>query len=380
MKKRIAPLLALLVCLTSFGGALAEISFDGSVVSRGAEIVRAPFGGTLSAVFVRAGERIEAGDVVAEVETTKVYAPADGTVSGLFIQTGDSAESAAARYGAALFIASDRKYSIVADIEKAYNASANKYVHIGETVYIACTSDATHIAEGVIVAAEGTGYTVETTSGELMMEETVNIYRRSERDSESRIGRGTVSRTAELAVDAAGGVVAIHVSEGERVERGQLLFETVNGGLDGLYASGSAIASGAGGVVASVAAEAGSAINKGDALLSVYPDDSLEIEISVEEYDLPGIAVGDKVRIRFDWDEDGEHDATGRVRAISYLPASAETAAGANGAASANADSTDAGSASYSAYIDFTPDESARLGMSVSVSVLEADAEGASAE
>ena len=362
MKKLLSLLLALLCCLTPCA-ALADVSFDGSVVSGGATSVRAPFGGVVTSVSVQAGDRVEAGDAVAEVETTKVYAPEAGTVTGLFVQPGDNAETVAARYGAALYIAPANKYSISADIEKAYNDSANKYVNIGETVYIACTSDSDHTAVGVIVAAEGTAYTVETTSGELMMEETVNIYRSSERDSSSRIGRGTVSRTSEVAVSATGSVVALHVSDGDTVERGQLLFETVSGDLDGLYATGSAITSTVSGVVASVNASAGATLNKGDTVLSVYPDDSLEIEIGVEEYDLGSIDVGDEVNIRFNWDENGDHDAQGSVRAISFLPETAEAGAEASS------------DAIYNAYVTFTPDESTRLGMTVIVTVPEAEEE-----
>ena len=362
MKKLLSLLLALLCCLTPCA-ALADVSFDGSVVSGGATSVRAPFGGVVASVSVQAGDRVEAGDAVAEVETTKVYAPEAGTVTGLFVQPGDNAETVAARYGAALYIAPANKYSISADIEKAYNDSANKYVNIGETVYIACTSDSDHTAVGVIVAAEGTAYTVETTSGELMMEETVNIYRSSERESSSRIGRGTVSRTAEVAVSATGSVVALHVSDGDTVERGQLLFETVSGDLDGLYATGSAITSTVSGVVASVNASAGATLNKGDTVLSVYPDDSLEIEIGVEEYDLGSIDVGDEVNIRFNWDENGDHDAQGSVRAISFLPETAEAGAEASS------------DAIYNAYVTFTPDESTRLGMTVIVTVPEAEEE-----
>ena len=192
------------------------------------------------------------------------------------------------------------------------------------------------------------------------MGETVGIFRSRDYDSSSRIGRGTVSRTSEVAVSATGSVVALHVSDGDTVERGQLLFETVSGDLDGLYATGSTIVSTVSGVVASVNASAGATLNKGDTVLSVYPDDSLEIEIDVEEYDLGSIAVGDEVSIRFNWDENGAHDAHGSVRAISYLPESAE--------AGAEASATDA---VYNAYVSFAPDDATRLGMTVVVTVPE---------
>ena len=105
MKKLLSMLLALLSCFAPCV-ALADTSFDGSVVSGGAVSVRAPFGGVVSSVSVQAGDRVEVGDVVAEVETIKVYAPEAGTVAGLFVQTGDNAETVAARYGASLPTAS----------------------------------------------------------------------------------------------------------------------------------------------------------------------------------------------------------------------------------------------------------------------------------
>ena len=356
MRRFLALMLAAL-CLT--GAALAEVSFDGSVVCANEVSLAAPFGGVIASMSVRAGDRVEAGDVVATVQTTKVYAAASGTVTGVFIQPGDNVETAAARYGAALYIAPEHRYSISADIEKAYNASENKYVNIGEEVYLSCTSDGAHTATGVIVAAEGTTYTVETTSGELMMEETVNIYRSEDHTSSSRIGRGTVSRVAELAVTGTGSVVAMHVSDGDEVERGQLLFETVSGDLDGLYATGSDIVCDVSGVVASVNASVGGTLNKGDTLLTVYPDDALEIEIDIEEYDLGAIAEGDTVRIAFNWDETGELDAEGSVRAISYLSTSQESAQDASADASSDA--------VYKGYVSFTPDASVRIGMTVVV-------------
>ena len=53
--------------------------------------------------------------------------------------------------------------------------------------------------------------------------------------------------------------------------------------------------------------------------------------------------MGDEVRIRFNWDEDGVHDAYGSVRSISYLPKSAE------GGAETAADAV------YNAYVSFSP-------------------------
>ena len=327
---------------------LAETSFDGSVVASGSVSVTAPFGGTVSACGLRAGSKIAVGDPIVTIETTKVYATSDGTVTGVFGQVGDSVEDVTSRYGAVLYIVPTHKYSITADIEKAYNSSDMKYVNIGETVYISCTSDGSHTAVGYVTSASGTTYTVETTSGELIMEETVNIYRSAEYTSKSRIGRGTVSRTPEIAVTGSGSILFLHVTDGQTVERGDLLMETVTGSFDGLYATSNQIVSGVSGVIASVDVSAGQTVGKGDTLLTVYPEDSLQIEISVDEYDLASLSEGDTLSLAFNYDEDKSETLTGTVAMISHV-------------SSAQSD----GEASYSAYVDFTPTASVRLGMTV---------------
>ena len=81
MKARGRRLFAALIAvmLLTPVGALAETSFEGTVTSGNTQVVSAPFGGTVSSVSVKVGDRIQAGDVVATVETTKVYAPQSGT-------------------------------------------------------------------------------------------------------------------------------------------------------------------------------------------------------------------------------------------------------------------------------------------------------------
>ena len=52
-----------------------------------------------------------------------------------------------------------------------------------------CSRDGSHVAVGRIIKADGAGYTVEVTGGELYMEEKVYIYRDEEYSSSSRIGQ-----------------------------------------------------------------------------------------------------------------------------------------------------------------------------------------------
>ena len=87
-----------------------------------------------------------------------------------------------------MYIAPVSRYTVNATIEDAYNRAANKYVRIGEKVYMRCVKDGSHRAVGIIVGVDGSSYTVETTGGELYMEETVYIYREDSYASSTRIG------------------------------------------------------------------------------------------------------------------------------------------------------------------------------------------------
>lgn len=350
-----AMLLSALACAP----AQAEISFEGKVIASETVPVLAPFGGLTDEVNLRVGDPVDVGDPVATIATTKVYATADGTVSGVFAREGDDTEGVVSRYGAVVYVEPTNKYVVSATTEKAYNSSATKYVHIGEKVYLACTKDGSHTGTAIVTSvgevneSGDTPYKLEVTGGEFYMGETVGIFRDSGYKSSSRIGRGTIQQNAAIAIKGSGSVLKMHVSVGDKVERGELLFETVEGALDGLYAMDNAIVSGVAGIVASVDTQPGSSVAKGAKLITVYPEGSFQIEVLVSELDLNDIREGDTVAVEFDWDADGAVRFTGKVRSISHVNAQAE------GASSS--------SAQYSAYIDFEADDSVRLGMSVIV-------------
>ena len=232
-------------------------------------------------------------------------------------------------------------------------------MNLGEKVYVSCTADGAHTAEGVVTAVSGTSYTVETTSGELLMEETVYIYRTSDLATTSRLGRGTVSRTAETAVSGTGSILRMHVQDGDTVQRGQLLFETVTGSLDGLYATSNDIVSEVSGIVAQLNVSAGATVNKGETLLTVYSKDQLQVEISVDEYDLAEISEGDTVNLTFTWDDEDAEKHTGVVKMISHVS------------------SVTSGDAAYKAYIAFDAPEQTRLGMTVVVTAGKSAADNA---
>ena len=352
MSKRIRNLVcALTAAALMCGGALAEMIFEGQVVSGDKALITAPFGAIVDSLSVNVGDRVEKGDHIASMNTVKVYAACEGTVSGVFGSEGDSTEGVTERYGAVMYIEPMRKYTITASTEKAYNLSENKFVHIGEEVYLCCTADGSHQGRGVVTgfSEDNTNYYVEVFAGEFSMEETVGIFRRADYASTSRIGRGTVAATRPVAVKGAGSIIKLHVANGDYVEKGELLFETVDGALDGLYSPGSEIISDVSGIVASIEAGAGASVTKDGTILTVYPDDALEIEVPVAESQLSLIAVGDAVTIEFSWDPEQQTVFDGTVTAISYI------------------NSAESGEPVYTATVAFTPDNSVRLGMTVLV-------------
>ena len=199
-------------------------------------------------------------------------------------------------------------------------------------------------------------FTIEVTGGEFYMGETVDIYRSGDYASASRIGRGTVGRTKTVAVNAEGSVLKMHVKAGDTVERGELLFETVTGTLDGLYAPDRQVVSDAAGVIATVDAGNGTSVEKDAKIATIYPNDAMQIKMVISEADLMDVTVGGKAEIEFNWDADSGRRFEGTISSISYLSEKQS-----DGAASQ--------SAQYVAYVDFTPDETVRIGMTVIVYV-----------
>ena len=362
--------LCLALMFSIVGAAMAEISFEGKVIASETVPIIAPFGGLVDKVALRVGDPVAVGDAVATIDTTKVYATADGTISGVFAREGDDTEGIVTRYGAVAYIEPTNRYMVSASTEKAYNSSATKYVHIGEKVYLSCTKDGSHTGTAIVTSVSdvdesgNTPYKLEVTGGEFYMGETVGIFRNESCDSNSRIGRGTIQQNAAIAVKGSGSVLKMHVEVGDKVERGELLFETVEGVLDGLYAMDNTIVSGVAGLVASVDTAPGSAVSKGAKLVTVYPEGAFQIEVLVSELDLRDLREGDKVAIEFDWDADGARRIEGVVDSISHVNVQAEA-----GAASAGAQ--------YSAYISFPATEDVRLGMSVIVYTMDGAAEAA---
>ena len=343
------------VLALAIGLAAAE-SYEGTIVAGEIQPVAAAYGGRIMDLKVETGDLVEEGQELAAIGTTRNYAPVEGTVTGLYIAEGDKTEDITERYGASLYIEPTNRYLIAATSEKAYNASENRYVHLGERVYLKCVADGSHKGTGMISALTEKGYNVEVTGGEFLIEEKVEIYRKSNFSKESAIGRGTVSRANPVAVKGTGSVLKIHVANGDFVERGEILFETVDGVLDGLYAPGENIVSPVKGIIYSVEKARGETINKGDTLMKIMPTESLRVEFLVQESDLFLLKEGQKVRMELYWDTEPGRIYEGKITRISHIQEAVK-------------DGTTATRQNYKVYASIQADEQIRAGMTVILSI-----------
>lgn len=347
MKALLLSMLALALALPAMA---EEISFEGQVTAAYALDIYTGFAGTVGQVNVQPGDKVDADTLVAELRTTKVYAETSGTVAAVLARVGDSVETITTRYGAPMYIDDGVHYTVAATGEgsKAYDSAEARRVLPGESVYLRSRSDETHTGTGLITAVDGSSYTVEVTAGEFTSGETVNIYRDAAFAEESRIGRGDIANKAPEAVSATGRVVSLAVKAGDTVRRGDLLMETLEGGMNGGDMSAQLL-SGAAGVVAEVLVAQGDTIAEGARIASIWPADAMQIEASIPESDLGAVAVGKKVEITFDWNQDDAQPITGTVTGIAFAADSESTAT------------------TYTAFVAFTPDDTVRYGMNVTV-------------
>ena len=253
MTKAIAGLMIL--CLMS-GAALADtISFSGRVEASATTEIYTPVGGTVEELAVKAGQKVSADTVIARIRTTKVYATEDGTVTAVYGEPGDDAKTLADKYGAVMYMEGNGIYSIYATTSKDYASKEEDAVHPGETVYVQSRSRSDSHGEALVTTVDSAGFTVLVSSGLYAVGDSCVIYRDSSTASASRIGQGTVSKIAPTAVTGTGSIVRYAVQVGENVKRGQLLFETVDGGFDGLEMTGTEIRAGIEGTIAKLNVE-----------------------------------------------------------------------------------------------------------------------------
>ena len=339
MKKTISVLALAAVLTACLSSAAFAYELNGTVISAVTQTVPAVYGGRVDQVLVCAGQTVRAGETIATLQTAKVYAMENGRVY-YFGAAGDDAENLTATYGATAYLEPDIAFSVTGSTKYAYDSPANKLIHPGETVMLRSTEgDST--GRGLITSVSDSSFEVLIiNSGELMSGDTVNIFRSGNYQATNRIGRGSVVRRGPVAYDAAGIVTSFAVPTGQKVSKGDLLFETLSGTYQGDTEGFAVIKAPMDGVIASVSVNPGASVEAGSEIVTLYPLDTIRVEVSANESDWAGIRLGDPVKVELTYASGGERTLSGQVDYISSL-----------GEASASEDSEEA---VFSVYITFT--------------------------
>ena len=297
MKKFLVLLLALCVPFTAFAQE-NEVTANAVAESRRVLQITAPFSGVLKPFDWELGDVAEEGSVLFEMETQKVYAPADGAVRAVFAEAGELAEDVQAQYGMLLSLEKDNSLIVNATTAGAYNDPDNRHVNTGEIIYIEETNDRDNEGEGRVVSVSGSSYVVELIEGDFESEDNVKLFRDDNMSTKSCIGSGKLTHRAEIGVGGSGRVVNMAVSEGDKVKKGQLLFETVSADAESTIRSAALTAPVTGAV--EVAAQSGMQVYKGQLLAKVHQLDAISVVASVDEMDLDLAKMGASVTVVFD--------------------------------------------------------------------------------
>lgn len=299
MKRIISASFVLLLVVVP---ALAEV-YTGTTVARSTIAITVDAGGILDELYVQPGSIVQEGEVIARLRTTKVFATQNGTVARIFTKEGKETE------GMVLEIAPVSRYTIHCTSDGAYDSISSNLIHCGETLYMKCTSNGTHQGRGRVYSIDNETYMVEATAGEFYVGETVYIYRDPDYAYKKLVGIGTVVSSATEAYESEGKITAIHVSEGEYVEKGELLYEVIDG-------EGTEIVAPADGVVTACEAEAGASIEDDQTVASMVSCADICIAVSLTDDQIIQVSVGDSAALTYSCYEE-ERLIPGIVTAIS---------------------------------------------------------------
>lgn len=302
-QKIVSMLMVLVLFLPVF--ALAEdlsgcAVASGTVTAPGYVDIIAPCSGTLNTFDLEAGDAVSEGDALFSLLTTGIYATEDGTVGAVFAHEGSDAAAVTSRYGCVIAIEPEQLLVISATTSGAYSDVKNRTIHTGETVYYEATNNTRRVGIGRVTYVDGSTYLIEVTDNDVDIGSAVTIYRNDDHTTKSCIGKGTLTRRADVQVQASGRVAALHVQEGDEVKEGDLLLEVL--GNDAAPGVSPTLTAPADGIIATVAVSAGQQVWKGALLCRIYLTGTLEVTASVDEMDLGELKVGDTLNVTLDVD------------------------------------------------------------------------------
>lgn len=292
--------MALLLALTP--AALAQgVKLDGTIEAGTVRSITAPYTGTVGDFAVQPGDTAEAGAQLFPLSVQTVYAETDGVVTGLFAQPGDSAAGVAQRYGALCYVERSVLFEAACSTTGADSDTEDKIIHPGEAVYLKSTQNSERRGKGRVTSVSGAGYTVEITDeGNLRLSESFKVYRDMDCDADSCIGTGRTSRIDPVAVTAEGYVLAVHVTDGQMVTRGDALFSIVPDQLAGMRGGASAAVMPEDGVLLSVSAQSGMQAAQDSVLATYCPEGGMRLVCAADEDDLAAVKTGAHVTVTLD--------------------------------------------------------------------------------
>ena len=303
MKKLLVLLMALLL-LTSSAMAAEDLSgyaiANGTVTAVRFVDVTAPYSGTLGTFDLSAGDRVNAGDELFSMLLTTVYAPEAGTVT-LFAASGDDATGIMSHYGALASLEPTQPIQIVASTTGAYNSRENHLLYVGETLYFRSSGTDREEGSGKVIRIDGNNYVVDVLEGDFDIGETFTLYRNDRYDNRDNVGRGTVSRRNPLSLTGIGRVYELIVADGDMVEANAPVMTLMS--ADAAPDASPVVTAPQDAVVATVAVSPGQQVWKGQMLARLYLTEELEVVAEVDEIDLHGLRIGDRLPVTLDTDQ-----------------------------------------------------------------------------
>ena len=331
-------------------GALEETVYgSGTTSARNQTNVLAEAEGTLTDLRVSVGDAVKAGDILAVMtnadlddtitdlefdlwelddqilstsagsKVTTIEAPAAGRVVAIYAEAGDDALAVFRREGALTIISTDGRMKVeLSDVDTSSGVS------LGEKLTV---TGETFIAEGTVVdlTRQGTCLTLTIQDDSLPMGETVTVARQNG----TTLGTSTLEVNKPMAVSSYGGTIeSVKVSVGDKVKRADTLFKLTDSPLtlkiENLRLQREAAAKSleeakqqrenlivvapCDGTIATLSISEGDEISSGAMLCSILEGEDMNLTIAVDELDVVGVEVGQKVKITVDALSDAEMD------------------------------------------------------------------------
>ena len=351
MKRNLLSVIILLALVVSVYATAETITVYGTVVSVESESIVCQVKGSVIKINAQAGDRVEKNTTLVEMETTKLYAPVSGQIQ-VWASASNSITELTEKYGAIAYIIPTETYSLKATPENA-NGKRIK-VHSGQKVFLRCNKDGRHSGQGIVTKVEEKEYTVQVDQGNFVSKELVDIFTQEDYSLASRIGQAKITTSDDVAITGTGYVVRCHVNSGDKINKGDLLFETSEGNVLSGAMDADQILCPNTGVLASLSITLGESIENSKTIAEIYPDDTLRVKALVPEGALSEIHMQDTVYISSQYQEISGELIPGIVEKISSIPE--------------KSDSAELSYESFYAVYIIVPDASAlRYGMNVTV-------------